>query len=119
MNQESLPHRFLSRFIATLKCRVCGESYDPKRAEILGERDNALLVRLRCHRCGEQNTVALMQRSGTEERPRPVRDFMRGEWRRFRDGEPVSWDDVLTLHLFLDAFDGNFRRLFSTSDTTA
>jgi hypothetical protein len=118
MNQESLPHRFLGRFIATLKCRVCGESYDPKRAEILGERDNALLVRLQCHRCGEQNTVALMQRSEGQQR-RDRGDFMRGEWRRFRDGEPVSWDDVLTLHMFLDAFDGNFRRLFTTSDTTA
>jgi hypothetical protein len=74
MNQESLPHRFLNRFIATLKCRVCGESYDPNRAEIVGERDNALLVRLRCHRCGEQNTVALMQRTDA---PRPVRDFRR------------------------------------------
>jgi hypothetical protein len=117
MKEDSLPHRFLSRFIATLKCRVCGEAYDPKRAELLGERDNALLVRLRCHRCGEQNTVALMQR--TQERRRPIRDFLPGEWRRFRDGEPVSWDDVLSLHLFLASFDGDFRRLFSTSDTTA
>ena len=117
MREEPVPYRFLARFIATLKCRVCGETQDPKRAEVLGEKDGALVVRLNCGRCGEQSTVALMQR--TEERPRPIRDFQRGEWRRFRDGEPVSWDDVLTLHQFLGTFDGDFRRLFTTSDTAA
>jgi len=75
MSEEPVPYRFLARFIATLKCRVCGETQDPKRAEVLGEKDGALVVRLNCRRCGEQSTVALMQR--TEERPRPIRDSSR------------------------------------------
>ncbi|MFM8595433.1 MAG: hypothetical protein ACKOCK_13740, partial [Chloroflexota bacterium] len=81
-----------------------------------------------CSECHGRNFVAAVMADGdTEEAQIALRQLSRDgtskpiEITEVRDradedrGEPVSAEDVLDMHEFLDGFDGDFRRLFSAS----
>lgn len=87
--------------VAHLKCGVCQQSYDPEDLEIIDEGSSLLVLLMTCHHCQAQGLiVALVQ----EQRPEPKQVAEKSERSEVR---PITADDVLDMHRFLDSFDGD------------
>lgn len=88
-------------------CRVCGANHANSDIRLLDRLDAAWIVRVTCWSC--KTSIKLLvyadrQRAAlTPMRERPLRT------RR----PPISLDDVIDAHEFLDEFEGDVRALFA------
>lgn len=85
--------------VAHMKCVACDHPYRPDDFEVLDQGASVLVLLMTCHHCQTQGLlVAFVQ----EQRPEPRRTRQaeeRGE------SEPITADDVLDLHRFLEGFE--------------
>jgi hypothetical protein len=105
---------WIRRELAALECVECGRAYDTAGIHLLARRDGLYFVDLSCAACGTRAVAVVgIEHDGGERRPR-VRRAGRATAaaRRRVEAPPVSADDVLEMHRFLDEFDGDFRGLF-------
>jgi hypothetical protein len=102
---------FIKRLITTIKCGVCGQPYEGENVRILGHRDALWFLSVFCPACRSQGLVAAVIKEG--QMPRLITDLTETERAKFRELEPVDADDLLDIHSFLEAFDGDFAHLFS------
>ena len=106
-------HRFLKRFLSTLRCVNCGRRYDPENVRVLGHQKELWFLSLHCSFCHNQNMVAAVV--GQSGLPEIINDLTEKDIKEFEDKGPVAADDVLDTHIFLKEFDGDFSSLFSES----
>jgi len=97
-------------------CPACGEAYGSSEMRLLAEREGLYFVDLDCNDCATR-TVAIVtielddaeasiaDMSITPQRLPPVDQGVPG-------APPVNADDVLEMHEFLTAFNGNVTHLF-------
>ena len=89
-------------------CSVCGANHARSEIRLLGRLEAAWIVRVTCSRCETQfKLLVYVDRERASLAPmneRPVRA------RR----PPVSLDDVIDAHEFLEGFDGDVRALFAS-----
>jgi hypothetical protein len=107
--------KFLREQAKNYDCSVCGTNHSRSEISVLGKREGGWVVRVTCSKCetqvtllvyvGENNTAAAKQLTATNELP-PVAS------RRPRK-PPVSLDEVLDAHDFLESFNGDVRELFA------
>jgi hypothetical protein len=94
--------------LTSFGCAACGAPYEPGRIRLLAERDGLFFVDLACTECASR-AVAIVT-VDTDEDDDPRADA--GELVPLAAGEPrpvappISVDDVLDLHRFLDGFTG-------------
>lgn len=91
------------------KCIVCGHRYGSEDIEIVGHHDECWFLSMVCEHCQTQGLVAAMV--GDSGPVEIVTDFVEDE--EITPAEPVTVEDVLDMHDFLDTFDGDFKALFS------
>lgn len=101
-------------------CPACGRRYRDSRIRLLAERDGLFFVDLDCSRCGS-HTVAIVtvELDESEFSIVDASDIGLPEMRVAEHlGEdlpaaaaPVTADDVLEMHEFLTAFEGDMRTL--------
>ncbi|MEA3346218.1 MAG: hypothetical protein U9Q78_08300 [Chloroflexota bacterium] len=90
----------LIRYLAAhTECPVCGHRYDPDDFEVLHEGENLLVLLITCHHC---QTEGLLMASVQEQRSEP---------RRVEEAKPITADDVLDIHCFLERFEGDLETL--------
>lgn len=110
------------------RCSICHRDFGPEDIRVVSRKNDMWMLVVTCSECHGRNFVAAVMADGdTEEAQIALRQLSRDgtskpiEITEVRDraeedrGEPVSAEDVLDMHEFLDGFDGDFRRLFSTS----
>ena len=108
--------------LTSFTCPACGRRYRGSKIRLLAERDGLFFVDLDCARCGS-HTVAIVTVE-MDEASASITDI--SDLTLSTDGlpehlnedlpvgaAPVIPDDVLEMHEFLDAFDGDFSRLFA------
>ena len=90
-------------------CGDCRARFDEDNVSVLGHYQDLWFLSLTCFRCRNRSLIAALvqQQSGVI-----ITDLTPDELARFRNAPRVAADDVLDIHQFLDAFDGNFRGLF-------
>ncbi len=82
-------------------CPLCESSYNPLRAKVLEEKDDAHLLHIQCSSCGS-SVVALLFTSGTGPTSIGlVTDLTSEDVLRFKDESIVSTDEVISVHQFL------------------
>jgi hypothetical protein len=82
-------------------CPLCESSYNPLRARVLDERDDAHLLHIQCSSCGS-SVLALLFTSNTGPTSIGlVTDLTGDDVLRFKDQTVVSTDEVISLHSFL------------------
>lgn len=107
MNGPEWLHAQLTSFT----CPACRRRYRDGRVKLLAERDGLYFVDLDCSRCGSHTvaivTVDLEDAEAVADElaidviePLPAR------------AAPVTADDVIEMHQFLDRFEGDVRALF-------
>jgi hypothetical protein len=102
--------RLLKQLISTFRCEVCRQGFERDQVRVAARHEQLWIVSVRCARCRHQQVywVALKE-DGAETLLRDVSDQ---EDERFAAMAPVTSDDILDIHEFLETFDGNFKRLF-------
>ena len=107
----------------TLPCSQCQAQYGNDNIEVLSTFDDQGLFNLNCAKCQNQLLVHITisdEERNMSEPGKKGRQFIRAH-RALTDldieahiqGKNISTDDVISMHTFLNQFDGNFKELFS------
>ena len=101
---------------AVPRCGACQHGYTVVDFSIIGHREHLWMIAVLCSACQHQGFItAVVEGHGVEERhaPRASRaEFFTEETARIVPQDPVTVDDLLDLHDFLDEFNGDFAGLF-------
>ena len=104
--------RLIKRLIATVKCSICGKSYEIDNIEVLGHQDETWFLNIFCPTCDKKAFVtAIIQKEKAQD---IISDLAatRGRITPATDNT-ISSDDIVELHNFLEDFNGDFLKLFS------
>ncbi len=98
----------LIRYLAArLECAVCHHQYEPDDFELLNKEANSLMFFITCHHCYTQGfMVVFIQEQWPE-----LEEIDQAEEESER--EPITADDVLDMHRFLENFEGDFITLLN------
>lgn len=101
----------IKRVMASMKCGVCGQCYEPDNISVLGHQEDLWFLRVFCSACHTQYLVAAVIREGRM--PEIITDLTEAELDKFRNAGKLTADEVLDMHNFLKDFGGDVSRLFS------
>lgn len=113
---------------AVPRCGACERAYTLDDFAVIGHREHLWMLTVRCADCHHQGFItAVVEGHGIDERHTPRAshaDFFGEESAHTTPQEPITVDDLLDLHEFLDDFNGDFVDLFerrkdATSDGQA
>jgi hypothetical protein len=94
--------------LTSFGCAACGAPYEPGRIRLLAERDGLYFVDLACTSCTSRAVAIVTVELDDEDEPRAET----GDLMQLGSGEapptsgPVSVDDVIDMHRFLERFEG-------------
>jgi len=104
------------------RCSVCHRSFEPDDVHVLSRKSDMWMLMVSCGECQARNFVAAVIGDGDAEEAQLALRRLGEEHVRTRTdiepedegepGEPVSVDDVIEVHQFLQGFDGDFKALF-------
>jgi len=104
------------------RCSVCHRGFEPDDVHVLSRKSDMWMLMVSCGECQARNFVAAVIGDGDAEEAQLALRRLGEEHVRARvdieseaegeAGEPVSVDDVLEIHEFLQSFDGDFQALF-------
>lgn len=111
--------RFLREQAKGYSCNVCGQNHSKSEIRVLGRLESAWIVRVECSRCQTNfkllvvvdEALAAVSQARAEAAPRRAT--------RERGKPPVTIDEVLDAHEFLDAYAGDIKSLFRRQRTPA
>jgi hypothetical protein len=102
--------RLLRQLVGTFRCEVCRCRFDGDHVRIAARHEQLWIISVRCRRCRHQQVFWVARNSDEDEAA--ITDLTDEEELRFAAMTPVTGDDILDVHQFLEAFDGDFKRLF-------
>lgn len=94
--------------LTSFGCAACGAPYEPGRIRVLAERDGLFFVDLACTACASRAVAIVTVDTDDDDEPRADA----GDLVQLAAGDPlvaaqpVSADDVLEMHRFLQRFEG-------------
>jgi hypothetical protein len=106
------------------RCSVCHRGFEPDDVHVLSRKSDMWMLMVSCGECHARNFVAAVIGDGDAEEAQLALRRLGEEHIRSRvdvepeievdeePSEPVSVDDVLEVHEFLQGFDGDFQTLF-------
>jgi len=104
------------------RCSVCHRGFEPDDVHVLSRKSDMWMLMVSCGECQARNFVAAVIGDGDAEEAQLALRRLGEEHVRTRTdiepedegvpGAPVSVDDVLEIHQFLQGFDGDFKALF-------
>ena len=103
--------RFIKKLISNMKCGVCGHSYEADKVNVLGHKEDLWFLSVSCTACSSRGLVSAVIKEG--KMAGTTGDLTGAELERLAANPPVSIDDVLEMHTFLEEFSGDFDCLFS------
>ena len=109
MNEGVSAQVLVRQIAARVKCSVCGHHFAVSDIQVLGNRDRVWAMRVNCREC---RTQALLLAVVEGKAARPVyTDLAPDEWNRFKDRPPVSVDDVIAMHQYIQSYDGDLSEI--------
>jgi hypothetical protein len=102
--------RLLKQLISTFRCSVCRRSFKREQVRVAARQEQLWIVSVRCSLCRNQQIFCFALRENGEKSI--FRDLSESEEEQFAAMEPLTYDDVLDMHEFLEGFDGDFRDFF-------
>jgi hypothetical protein len=102
----------VKHLMTTINCTECGRRYEAGDIGIVYHQQELWFISVSCRNCGARGLVAALIKEGSN--APVITDLTPEELARFSEAAPVSADDVLDVHLFLEGFDGNFGAQFQS-----
>lgn len=109
MNQNAISQALMRQIVAHVPCAVCGHHFKMNDIQIVGRREHVWALRIRCRMCHTQALVLAAINEGTAQTI--YTDLDPDEWERFKDAPPISTDDVIAIHQYMDSYDGDFSEI--------
>ena len=106
-----MEENLIKRLMASIKCSVCEQHYEPDNISVLGHHEELWFLRASCSACHTQFLVAAIIKEG--KMPESVIDLTEAELDRFRNVSAPTADEMLDMHNFLKDFNGDFSQLFN------
>ena len=103
--------RLILRLVTQLRCLECGHPYDPTDFTVVHRRQDMWVLGTRCRHC--ENTCHVVIFMNQDAGPEPVVDLTPEEMDLAAEWPPITADDVLNMHDFLQEFDGDFVEFFA------
>jgi hypothetical protein len=107
------------------RCSVCHRGFESDDVHVLSRKSDMWMLMVSCSECHSRNFVAAVIGDGDAEEAQLALRRLGEEHLRSRTdveleqtdepGDPVSVDDVIEVHRFLQEFDGDFKALFRGS----
>ena len=104
------------------RCSVCHRGFEPDDVHVLSRKSDMWMLMVSCGECQARNFVAAVIGDGDAEEAQLALRQLGEEHVRNRTaiepedevapGEPVSVEDIIEVHQFLQGFDGDFKALF-------
>jgi len=101
--------RLVLKLLDRLRCMECGEQFERQDFTLVHRWEDVWLLSSHCQHCDEVAHVVILMRLDAE--PEPVTDLTPEEIKAAEEWAPITADDVLDIHDFLEAFDGDLEEL--------
>ncbi len=109
MSEHASSQALIRQIVARVKCAVCGHHFKASDIQVLGHREQIWAMKVKCREC---RTEALLLAAVEGRATRSVyTDLAPDEWQRFADCSPITVDDVITMHQFIESYDGDFSEI--------
>jgi hypothetical protein len=105
--------RYLREQAHKYDCDVCGANHAGSEIKLLSKVDGAWIVRVTCSKCDTSLKLKVYPRRDYTEIAALRERILRPRRR------PISLDDVIDAHDFLERFDGDARALFASNGKVA
>ena len=92
-------------------CPLCGSSYTPLQAQVLGEKEDSHLMHIQCGNCANAIIALVIVSSVGVSSVGLVTDLGFEEVGRFKEDRAISTDDVIDMHHLLQNEDELFAQL--------
>ena len=106
MLEESL----VKKLMTSMKCGVCGQSYELDNIDVLGHEEGLWFLKIICSDCQSESLVAAIIEENRK--PEVITELTKAELDKFKNLGMLTGDDILDMHDFLKDFNGDFSRLF-------
>lgn len=88
----------------TSYCALCNVSFTPQEVSVIGEGDKTQLLHVSCNHCASSIVLLLLMSELGSGSVGLITDLTEEDVRKFKDEEPISTDDVLSLYRELPSF---------------
>ena len=110
---------WLTSELASFGCAACGQAYGQGHIRLIAQREELYFVDLSCDHCGSQAVAIVTIQIDGETISLETGELVRAEEVEPDappEGPPISADDVLDAHRFLDGFEGDVHQLIARFD---
>jgi hypothetical protein len=109
MSENVNVQALIRQIVARVRCAVCGHHFASSDIRVLGRREHVWAMQVNCREC---RTRALLLAVIDGKSAHPIyTDLDPDEWQRFKDLPPLSLDEVIAFHQFMQAYDGDFSEI--------
>jgi hypothetical protein len=101
----------IQSFFSQMRCNFCSHSFEPDDIQLIRQEDGIFIVNVFCNHCGTQNGVAMVgveSPSGVPQFEDP--ELTPEEVSRLAEFEPITENDVLDAHHFLQNLDSDWMK---------
>lgn len=104
------------KLVARLRCAACGHRYDPHDFTLIHNWQDIWVLSTRCRRCDEPCHVVILMRLDADPQidTELITDLTPEELKNTDDQRPISYDDVLDVHVLLEESEGDLARLLAS-----
>jgi len=113
---ESDKRRLVLRLIARLRCASCEHPYDPHDFTLIHNWQDIWVLSTRCRHCNEPCHVVVFMRLDAQPKPQTelITDLTPEELQDADQWQPITYDDVLDVHVLLEESEGDLERLLTS-----
>ena len=115
---EGDKRRLVLKLVARLQCAACEQSYDPHDFTLIHNWQDVWVLSTRCRYCNEPCHVVIFMRLDAQSEPEPeaelITDLTPEELEDASHRQPITFDDVLDVHVLLNESEGDLERLLAS-----
>lgn len=104
--------RFLRQQAKDYHCNVCGQNHSRSDIRLLGKLESAWIVRVTCSRCQTSFKLLVVVDEAVAALAQTRREATSARASRDRQRRPITADEVLDAHEFLNRHRGDVKSLF-------
>lgn len=106
MKNDVTAQALIRQIAANVTCAVCGHHFGAKDIELVGKRENIWAMQVNCRECHTKALLLAVVNQGTARQVDT--DLVPEDWHRFKNRPPISVDDVISVHEFIQSYAGDF-----------
>jgi len=104
-----MEERIVKKLMTSVKCTSCGQNYQMRDVQILGNHQDLYSLQVSCSLCHNRYLITAVI---NDKNPDIVSDLTDAEFTKFKLSRALNANDVLDMHAYLKEFDGDFCGLF-------